>query len=120
MLESLAEGEYPPLDLVHLARQCFGDEDLKAELLALFKLQTPTLTTQLTGSARLSSESRVGIAHTLRGAALVVGAWRVASAAGRIEELASIETGQDSAQVEATAELLSAVAEVLAEIERIR
>ena len=38
MLESSA-GFDPPLDLVHLARQCLGDRELEAELLAMFRLQ---------------------------------------------------------------------------------
>ena len=38
MLESSA-GFDPPLDLVHLARQCLGDHELEAELLAMFQLQ---------------------------------------------------------------------------------
>ena len=48
MLESSA-GFDPPLDLVHLARQCLGDHELEAELLAMFRLQAPALTAQLAG-----------------------------------------------------------------------
>jgi chemotaxis protein histidine kinase CheA len=68
----------------------------------------------------LSLESRARIAHTLRGSALAVGARRVASAAWRIEELAVGSGGRNSAEAAATAALRSAVAEALAEIERIR
>ena len=45
--ESRARGVDPPLDLVHLARQCLGDHELEAELLGLFRLQAPALTAQL-------------------------------------------------------------------------
>ena len=110
----------PPLDLVHLARQCLGDRELAAELLGLFRLQARALTAQLSGSERLSFEAKAKIAHLLRGSALAVGAGRVASAARRIEELASAPGDQRSVEARAVDGLLSAVAEALAEIERIR
>jgi hypothetical protein len=53
MLESSTGGFDPPLDLVHLARQCLGDHELEAELLKLFQQQAHTLTTQLSGSPQL-------------------------------------------------------------------
>ena len=74
MLESSAGGFDSPLDLVHLARQCLGDQELEAELLGLFRLQARALTAQLSELACLSSESKAKIAHTLRGSALAVGA----------------------------------------------
>ena len=120
MLESSAGGFDPPLDLVHLARQCLGDHELEAELLGLFRLQARALTAQLSGSTLSSLESKAKIAHTLRGSPLAVGAWRVASAARRIEELASSAGDQGSAESRAIAALLSAVAEALTEIDRIR
>jgi HPt (histidine-containing phosphotransfer) domain-containing protein len=119
MLESSADFD-PPLDLVHLARQCLGDHELEAELLGLFRLQAPVLTARLSDSPLLSLEAKVKIAHQLRGSALAVGARRVAHAAGRIEELASAAGDQRSAEARAIAALLSAVAEAIAEIERIR
>ena len=119
MLESSA-GFDPPLDLVHLARQCLGDHELEAELLAMFRLQAPGLTAQLAASPPVSMESKAKIAHRLRGSALAVGARRVASAAWRIEELASAAGDQRSAEARAVAALQSAVAEALAEIERLR
>jgi HPt (histidine-containing phosphotransfer) domain-containing protein len=118
-IESSAEFD-PPIDLVHLSRQCFGDPELEAELLAMFRLQARSLTAELSDSAPLSMESKTKIAHKLRGSALAVGARHVASAAGRIEELASSVGDQRSAEAYATAALLAAVAEALAEIERIR
>jgi chemotaxis protein histidine kinase CheA len=120
MLESPISGSNPPLDLVHLARQCLGDQELEAELLRLFRLQAPALTAQLSGSSPLSLESKARLAHTLRGSALAVGAGRVASAAWRVEELASAPADQPSAEAPAIAALLSAVDEALAEIDRIR
>jgi chemotaxis protein histidine kinase CheA len=119
MLESSTDSFGPPLDLVHLARQCLGDHELETELLGLFRLQARALTAQLSGSPSLSLESKAKIAHTLRGSALAVGARRVASAAWRIEELAAAAGDQGSA-ARAIAALLSAVAEALTEIDRIR
>ena len=78
MLESSIGGFDPPLDLVHLARQCLGDHELEAELLQLFRQQAPTLTARLSGSPPLSVDAKAKIAHTLRGSALAVGAGRVA------------------------------------------
>jgi chemotaxis protein histidine kinase CheA len=120
MLDSPAGGLDPPLDLVHLARQCLGDHELETELLQLFRLQAPALMAQLSDCPTLPLESKARIAHTLRGSALAVGAGRVASAAWRIEELASTAGDQRPAEARAIAALLSAVDEVLTEIDRIR
>jgi HPt (histidine-containing phosphotransfer) domain-containing protein len=103
-----------------LARQCLGDRELQAELLELFRLQAPALMAQLSGQPPLSMESKGRIAHMLRGSALAVGAPRVAVAAGRIEELASGAGDRSPAEAFAIAALRSAVAEALAEIDRIR
>jgi len=120
MLDSWTGGFDPPLDLVHLARQCLGDHELEAELLQLFRLQAPALTARLSGSPPLSLDAKAKIAHTLRGSALAVGAGRVASAAWRIEELDSAGGDQSSAEAHAIAALVSAVSEALAEIDRLR
>jgi chemotaxis protein histidine kinase CheA len=119
MLESSAGDFDPPLDLVHLARQCLGDHELEAELLQLFRQQAPTLTARLSGSPHLSLDAKAKIAHTLRGSALAVGAGRVAGAAWRIEQLASAGD-QSSAEARAIAALLSAVSEAVTEIDRLR
>ena len=118
MFESSADFD-PPLDLVHLARQCLGDHELEAELLGLFRLQARVLTADLSDSPLQSLESKAKIAHRLRGSALAIGAGRVAEAAGRLEELASAGGDQRSAEANATAALLSAVAEAVAAIDRI-
>jgi len=110
----------PPLDLVHLARQCLGDHELEAELLGLFRLQIKALTAELSDSPPVSLASKAKIAHRLRGSALAVGARRVADAARRIEELAAAGGDQRSAESRAVDSLLAAVAEAVAEIERLR
>jgi hypothetical protein len=125
--EDLTSGDFgPPLDLVHLARQCLGDTELEGELLGLFRRQARTLTAELSDPSLLSLESKAKIAHKLRGSALAVGARRVASAAWRIEELgaAAGDRGRPDMddrgdEARAVLALLSAVTEAVAEIERI-
>ena len=103
-----------------LARQCLGDHELEAELLGLFRLQARAATARLSDPSLLSLESKAKIAHRLRGSALAVGARRVADAARRIEELAGAGGDQRPAEASAIDALLAAVAEALAEIERIQ
>lgn len=117
----------PPLDLVHLARQCAGDHELERELLGLFRLQSRALATQLLAAPPASLESQARIAHQLCGSALAVGARRVASAARKIEECASAALRRASPSAKDRAALTPAIAtleatvvEAIAEIERIR
>ncbi len=72
------------LDLVHLARQTFGDRQLERELLALFEKQCLRLLPVLAGGAPV--RDRGDAAHTLKGAARAVGAWRIASVAEELEQ----------------------------------
>ena len=114
------------LDLVHLALQCQGDRELEKDLLGLFRLQSRSLSEQLSDPATLSLESKAAIAHKLRGSALAVGAGRVAGAAEALERKALAARGSaraDAAQpviLQAIAVLEAAIAEVVAEIELIR
>lgn len=82
------------IDLVHLARQTGGDEALEKELLALFAEQCQR---QITIIHQLGDRmKRVDAAHTLKGAALAVGAWSVAEAATVVENaLTAAASGQD-------------------------
>jgi HPt (histidine-containing phosphotransfer) domain-containing protein len=70
------------LDLVHLARQTFGDRDLEREVLALFEAQCRRLLPILAGAV---ARERGDAAHTLKGAARAVGAWRLAALADEFE-----------------------------------
>jgi len=120
-------GRDPPLDLVHLARQCQGDHELEEELLGLFRAQSCALAAQLSDSLHGTLESKAKIAHKLRGSALAVGARRVAGAARAVEECAWAvgdrvrPTPKELADVTGAVRALeAAVAEAASEIERIR
>jgi len=71
-----------PIDLVHLARTTLGDRSLEREVLQLFDRQSSLLI------ARMRSAAPAGIAalaHTLKGSARGIGAWRIARAAELVE-----------------------------------
>jgi HPt (histidine-containing phosphotransfer) domain-containing protein len=73
------------LDLDHLGRQTFGDIALERELLALFEQQCVRLSPILV--AHGPPIERADAAHTLKGSARAVGAWRLASLAETLERV---------------------------------
>jgi HPt (histidine-containing phosphotransfer) domain-containing protein len=80
-ISPLLSGERP-IDLVHLARMTLGDRGLEREVLELFDRQAGMLI------LRMQEAARAGIcaaAHTLKGSARGIGAWRVARAAEAVE-----------------------------------
>ena len=72
-----------PIDLVHLAKQCFGDRDLEREVLQIFVTQSETNLKRLEGADTVACAE---IAHTIKGAARGVGAWHVAEEAESLED----------------------------------
>jgi HPt (histidine-containing phosphotransfer) domain-containing protein len=92
-----------PLDLAHLRRTTFGDAGLEREVLALFVGQA----TRLVGALGTLSPDAGRLAHTLKGSAGAIGAFRVAEAAQTLER--TIRNGADPAP--GLAELRDAVAE---------
>jgi HPt (histidine-containing phosphotransfer) domain-containing protein len=71
-----------PIDLVHLARTTLGDRALEREVLQLFDRQSSILI----GRMRTAQPAAVAaLAHTLKGSARGIGAWRVARAAELLE-----------------------------------
>ena len=76
-----------PVDLVHLARQTLGDRALEREVLGLFEVQAKAIIAQLfeVGDENL----RHDLAHTLKGSARAVGAWKVAEAAEACERVSA-------------------------------
>jgi hypothetical protein len=71
-----------PIDLVHLARMTLGDRELEREVLQLFDRQASMLVARLRETAPVAGAA---VAHTLKGSARGIGAWRVASAAEALE-----------------------------------
>ena len=72
-----------PVDLAHLARYTLGDRALEREVLELFCGQSRVYLEQL--HAARSEQAWRDAAHSLKGSAQAVGAWRVADAARAAE-----------------------------------
>lgn len=77
-----------PIDLVHLAKQTFGERDLEAELLRLFDRQSAQILARLGDAGMSDGRWRADLAHTLKGSARAVGAFDVAGAAEAYEAAA--------------------------------
>ncbi|KFC66290.1 putative Hpt domain protein [Devosia sp. LC5] len=72
-----------PIDLVHLAKQCLGDAALEHEVLRLFDT---TIKTYLTRLLAAEAPDQVLFAlHTIKGAAVGVGAFTIADLAKGME-----------------------------------
>jgi len=100
-----------PIDLVHLARMTLGERSLEREVLQLFDRQSTLLL------ARMRSAAPAGVltlAHTLKGSARGIGAWRVARAAEALETADAAATGAAlEALSAATDEARAVIAELL-------
>jgi HPt (histidine-containing phosphotransfer) domain-containing protein len=92
-----------PLNLEHLRRMTLGDAGLEREVLDMFARQASHLADML---AAVPVEAGA-LAHTLKGSARAIGAFRVAETADALE--AAIRDGRAPAQ--ALADLRDAVAE---------
>jgi HPt (histidine-containing phosphotransfer) domain-containing protein len=71
-----------PIDREHLARMTLGERSLEREVLELFDRQSDMLFARMCKS---TPEVAAAAAHTLKGSARGVGAWRVASTAEAVE-----------------------------------
>jgi HPt (histidine-containing phosphotransfer) domain-containing protein len=80
-----------PIDFAHLSRMTLGDAGLEREVLAMFAAQSARLVGQLAALP----EDAGALAHTLKGSARAIGAFAVADAAGRLEEV--LASGADPA-----------------------
>lgn len=104
----------PLLDRAHLDAQTFGDADLAREVLSLFEDQCRRLLPPLLDEARPVGE-RADLAHTIKGAALGVGAMQVARASAAVEtDLRTGEPASGTGGKTGLATLRTAVAETLA------
>jgi HPt (histidine-containing phosphotransfer) domain-containing protein len=70
------------IDLQHLSRMTLGERSLEREVLALFDRQADMLLPRIRGGM---PNVVAASAHTLKGSAVGIGAWRVARAAEAIE-----------------------------------
>jgi HPt (histidine-containing phosphotransfer) domain-containing protein len=118
LLAATAEREHKPtiLDETHLARMTLGDRRLEREVLELFVRQTTIMLGRIVGA---DQPLAAAAAHTLKGSARGIGAWRVARAAELVENAAQGEgrNGDTTAAMEeAVTELKSASLEVSAVI----
>src|ERR1700728_2217104 len=100
-----------PLDIAHLKRMTLGDAGLEREVLAMFSAQAVGLIGTL---VNLPSDAGA-LAHTLKGSARGIGAFRVADAAESLES--ALGSGDDPARP--LAELNEAIAQVRAAIDAI-
>jgi HPt (histidine-containing phosphotransfer) domain-containing protein len=91
-----------PIDIAHLERMTLGDETLQREVLAMFSAQSVGLI------------GRLALAHTLKGSARAIGAFRVADAAESLE--AAIPAGDPT---EMLAELHEAIVQARTAIDAI-
>ena len=74
-----------PVDFQHLARYTLGEPELEREVLELFCSQSVLYLEQL--RAAMSESDWKHAAHSLKGSARAIGAWRAAQAAERAEAL---------------------------------
>ena len=92
------------IDEDHLGRMTLGDRSLEREVLEIFARQTTLTLERIAGAAPARAAAA---AHTLKGSARGIGAWRVAQAAERLERAAAGAVDDTSMQ-EAIAELEAA------------
>ncbi len=81
-----------PIDMDHLQRMTLGDAGLEREVLTMFSTQAAGLIGSL---AALPADAGV-LAHTLKGSARAIGAFRVADAAGHVE--VAVLSGHDPSE----------------------
>ena len=107
---SSLEPDDRPIDLVHLARMTLGERSLEREVLQLFDRQS----TLLLGRMRSAAPAGVvTLAHTLKGSARGIGAWRIARAAEVVE---TADAGKMSAALEALAVATEEARAVIADL----
>jgi HPt (histidine-containing phosphotransfer) domain-containing protein len=110
VIEPQAAG--PAIDTDHLSRMTLGERSLAREVLALFDRQADILLPRIrTGAPAQAAAS----AHTLKGSAVGIGAFRVADAAAAVERAKP----EDAAIAAAIATLAAMLDEAKAEIARL-
>jgi HPt (histidine-containing phosphotransfer) domain-containing protein len=115
------------IDDDHLARMTLGDRRLEREVLELFVRQTALMLDRITGA---EPGIAAAAAHTLKGSARGIGAWRVARAAELLEHAVGGDSSEadvpeavgelEAASLEASAAIGARLSDLLAELARNR
>jgi HPt (histidine-containing phosphotransfer) domain-containing protein len=100
----------PAIDLVYLSRMTLGEASLEREVLALFARQAEILLPRIRAGAKPAAGS---LAHTIKGSALGIGAFRVVRTAEAVEQ------ATDAGLAAAVDDLSAALAEASFEIARL-
>ena len=98
------------IDIHHLARMTLGERTLQREVLALFDRQADMLLPRIRGGAPALAAAS---AHTLKGSAVGIGAFKVARAVEQVEQ------ARDAAVAAAIETLATVLEEAKAEIARL-
>jgi HPt (histidine-containing phosphotransfer) domain-containing protein len=101
------------IDDDHLRRMTLGDQRLEREVLEIFVRQIAIMLTRI---GETDPALTAATAHTLKGSARGIGAWRVERAAERLEEAAAAHPARE-AFANAVAELQAAASETSAAID---
>lgn len=103
-----------PIDRAHLSRMTLGERQLEREVLVLFDRQADLLLARMRNSAPAVAAAA---AHTLKGSARSIGAWRVANATEALELAAAGPAGEFKATLvtlsSAVDEAKAAIADLL-------
>ena len=83
-----------PIDLVHLSKYTLGNRDLENELMGLFRAQADVYLGRLAEAA--TDADWVSAAHSLKGSAKALGAWRLADLAEFAERGAAVSERPDA------------------------
>ena len=102
------------IDTAHLSRMTLGERSLEREVLALFDRQADILLPRIRGG--VPAVAAVS-AHTLKGSALGIGAFKVARAAEAVERAQRVQ--RDKASAAAIETLAAVLDEAKAEIARL-
>jgi len=97
------------IDEDHLGRMTLGDRRLEREVLELFLRQTAIMLDRIVGA---EPPLAAAAAHTLKGSARGIGAWRVARAAEVLERAAGGDGGENVRGVDDGHDLDAAIAEL--------
>ena len=97
-----------PIDRAHLGRMTCGDAGLEREVLAMFAGQSAGIV----GVLSTLPADATALAHTLKGSARAIGAFRVADAAEALEAVLR----DDADAVDATSQALAVLNESLADV----